>query len=382
MQEAITGRLMMAQETTNRCNNPIRVLCVFSTLDRGGAETMCMNLYRHINREKIQFDFVKHTPKEGAYEKEIQALGGKIYEAPRYKIYNHLKYCRWWKKHFNQHPEHRIIHGHFFTISAVYFKIAKKEKRITVGHSHCTPADKRNIKEILSIYYCKKMDKYSDARLACSQGAGEWIYKKNFIVFNNAIETSEFLYDLREREAVRKVFNMAGRFVIGAVGRIMHQKNPFGIIEIFRATHAVRPEALLMWIGDGPLRKEAERRVKEYGIQDDVLFLGVRSDVPKLMQAMDAFIFPSFYEGLGVVAIEAQAAGLPCYVSDRVPQEVKVTENCFFLPIDEVDKWTDSLCAKQPVRANQMSNIIASGYDIEDTALWLSNFYKSLLIKK
>lgn len=370
----------MVQDGIKKNNNPIRVLCVFSTLDRGGAETMCMNLYRHINRNEIQFDFVKHTSNRGAYEDEIEKMGGRIYEAPRYKIYNHLKYCRWWKKHFERHPEHQIIHGHFFTIAAIYFKVAKKQNRITVGHSHCTPSDRKSLKEFASRYLCVRMDKYSDARLACSQAAGEWIFKRDFFVLNNAIETQKFIYSQSKREKTRKTFHIYGRFVIGTVGRIMHQKNPLGIVEIFRATHDKQPAAFLMWIGDGPMKKAAEIKVKEYGLEDSVLFLGVRSDVPDLLQAMDAFILPSFYEGLGVAAVEAQASGLPCYVSDRVPKEAKVTENCYFLPVNEIDKWTELLCEKQLARENQLNNIVESGYDIKDTSRWLSEFYKSLLI--
>ena len=360
----------------------VRILCVFSTLDRGGAETMCMNLYRHINREEIQFDFIKHTHKIGAYEDEIKEMGGRIYEAPRYKLYNHIKYCRWWKNYLRKHPEYKIIHGHFFTISAIYFKIAKKYGRITVGHSHCTEPDKNSFKSFLLSYLCKKMDKFSDVRLACSQEAGKWIYKKDFIVLNNAIETKQFLYNAKEREKVRSAFDLKNRYVIGTIGRIMYQKNPLGIVEIFKATHTQRPDALLMWIGDGPMRKVAENKVKEYGLEHFVLFLGVRADVPSLLQAMDAFILPSFYEGLPVVAIEAQAAGLPCYISDKISSEVKITEMCRLISLDRIGDWVKNLCKRQPDRTNQADEIIKAGYDIQDTALWLSDFYKSLLIKK
>ena len=361
-------------------DQPVRILCTFSTLDRGGAESMCMNIYRHIDQSRVQFDFVKHTSKKGAFEDEITALGGQIFEAPRYRMINRCAYVKWWKKHLIAHPEHQIIHGHFFTISAVYFKAAKKLGRTTVGHSHCTPSDKKDLKNWLSNRLIGKIDALSDARLACSIPAGEWVYKEHpFQVLNNAIESERFEFDSDAREEVRKKFGLRDDFVVGAVGRIMHQKNPEGIVEIFRQVLLRKPNARLMWIGDGPMRTEAEAKLKEYGIADRVLMMGVRSDVNRLMQAMDTFIFPSFYEGLGVVAIEAQAAGLPCYISDVVPHEVKITDLCRFLPLGKPAQWADAICLPQPERRSTREEIIRAGYDIQTTAKWLCNFYEKLL---
>ena len=147
---------------------PIRVLCVFSSLDRGGEETMCMNLYRAINREKVQFDFVKHTTKKCEFEDEIHKLGGKIYKAPPYMVYNYLQYCRWWERHLRQHPEHRIIHGHLFTIASIYFKIARRYKRVTIAHSHAS-AQSKGLKGWLKRPLKKELVSYSDYCLSCSE---------------------------------------------------------------------------------------------------------------------------------------------------------------------------------------------------------------------
>ena len=137
-------------------SGPIRVLCVFSKLGRGGAENMCMNLYRRIDRNRIQFDFVKHGPEAGMFEEEIRALGGRIYEAPRYKLYNHIAYCRWWRRHLENHPEHQIVHGHYFSISAIYFHVAHQLGRITVGHSHSTAVSRSSrIQTRLKRLLCK-----------------------------------------------------------------------------------------------------------------------------------------------------------------------------------------------------------------------------------
>lgn len=355
---------------------PIRVLCVFSTLDRGGAESMCMNLYRNIDRSKVQFDFVKHTAEKGGFEDEILSLGGKIYEAPRYKIVNHMQYEIWWKTHLLEHPEHKIIHGHFFTISSVYMKIAKEYGRITIGHSHCTPSDVKSLKEIITNYYVSKIYKYSDYRMACSQPAGEWVFKsKPFMVLNNAIDVEKFAYDPAIRNEARKEFALDSSFVVGTVGRIMHQKNPIGIIDIFAEVHKRNTKAKLLWVGEGMMRAEAEAHIHKLNLQDSVIMTGVRSDVNRLMQAMDAFIFPSFFEGLGIVAVEAQAAGLPTYCSDSVPREAGVTSLCKFLSISDYVKWAEEIISMQPERYDTHNEIVTAGYDIHDTAKWLTDFY-------
>lgn len=360
-------------------SNPIRVLCVFSMLDRGGAESMCMNLYRHVDRSKVQFDFVKHTPKKGAFEDEIASLGGRVYEAPRYYIYNQLSYTAWWRKHLRAHPEHQIIHGHFFKISAVYFKVAQQMGRITVGHSHCTRTDKKGAKVLLGSYLVSKVAARSDVRLACSVPAGEWLYKTaSFHVLNNAIDTKQYEFDPETRRQVRRELGIEENLVAGTVGRITHQKNPLGIVEIVRRTVQNNPAARFMWIGDGPMRPEVEEKIKEYGLGGSFLLMGVRPDVHRLLQAMDVFILPSFYEGLPVVAVESQAAGLPSLLSDAIAPEVEITELCRFLPLGETERWAEAICGASPDRPSTREAIIRAGYDIDTTAKWLQELYLKL----
>lgn len=361
-------------------NKPIRVLCVFSTLDRGGAESMCMNLYRHINRHKIQFDFVKHTHDIGAFEEEIMQLGGIIYEAPRLKTNSIIKYCRWWRKHLLDHPEHQIIHGHFFGISPVYFKIAKMMGRKTVGHIHISKPD-RPAKAIMARF----ISRTTDYPLACSQAAGKWVYRNRpFIVLNNGIDTEEFRANIKIAKDVRNELSLGNALILGNVSRFNLQKNPFGTLEIFRLVHERRSNSKLLWVGDGPMRAEVQERAKEYGIQDDVIFTGVRSDVERLLQAMDAFVFPSFYEGLGIAAVEAQAAGVPTYCSSEVPREAGVTELCHFLPLNDLEAWAKAI-EQLPAgeeHPNMYDQIVKAGYDIHETANWLQEFYLSIDSKK
>lgn len=359
-------------------SEPIRVLCVFSKLDRGGAENMCMNLYRRIDRNKVQFDFVKHGPEIGMFEEEICALGGRIYEAPRYKLYNHIAYCRWWKHHLENHPEHQIVHGHYFSISAVYFKVAHQLGRITVGHSHSTTVSRPSrcqtqVKRLL----CKYVEQNSDYCLACSSAAGEWLFPhKKFVVLNNAVDTERFQFDSQEAENIRKELGIAqDTIIVGTVGRIIQVKNPGGIIEIYRALRTREHQVGLLWVGDGPLRGETENALAQAGILDQVIFTGVRADVDRLMQAMDVFILPSLFEGLPVVLVEAQAAGLPCLCSERVTREADVTGRCEFLPLDQPELWAKRILEVPRDRPDTRDALRQAGYDIGTTAKWLEQFY-------
>ena len=370
-------------------DKPIRVLCVMSTLDRGGAETMVMNLLRNIDRESVIFDFVKHSQGKDAYDDEIISLGGRIYEAPRYKIYNHVSYKKWWKSFFTEHPEYQIIHGHYFNFSSIYFKIARQYRRITVGHSHSTQIPMQTGENILKIkvlnYLCSKVEKNSDYCLACSKKAGLWMFPhKEFSVLKNAIDVNKYRYNRDVSNQVRKELELDNQLIIGTVGRFNTEKNPHGLLDIFHSIHSERQNSKLIWVGGGPLKEQMISRTKELGLEESVLFLGVRTDVNRLLQCFDAFIFPSFYEGLGIAAIEAQAAGVYCYCSDVIPSEVNITPFCHFLSLDDYQKWADEIVKTKCgyVHEDTYEQIKAAGYDINDTAKWLKDFYLSIYNKK
>ena len=355
-------------------DQPIRVLCVFSMLDMGGAESMCMNLYRHIDRTRIQFDFVKHTSQKGAFEDEIIKLGGRIYEAPTYKLYNHISYCNWWKKHLKSHPEHQIIHGHYFTISAVYFHVCNQYHRVCIAHSHAMSLD-----SVLKSMLVKPIPKQTEYRLACSDAAGKWLFRNYpFLVLKNAIETEKYVYDPDIRDQYRQELNLAEKFVVGTVANFSSVKNPFGLIELFSAIHDKKENSVLLWIGDGGLRNEIEARIREKGLTDCIILYGATSDVPSLLQAMDVFVFPSFSEGLGIVAIEAQAAGLPTYCSDTIPKDIVITPLCRQLPLNEWDIWADQVLNEHIQRTDTGKYIKDAGYDISSTSKWLEEYYLTI----
>lgn len=358
-------------------NNPARVLCVCSTLERGGAENMVMNLYRTIDRSKIQFDFVEHTTRKCAFEEEIHALGGYIFRAPRFHLYNYFQYRNWWFQHLQQHPEHQVIHGHFFTISSVYFKFAHEFKRITVGHSHASELSL--LKHLLN----RQIDTLADYHLACGEAAGKCFYRKGkFTVLNNGIDIEKFRYDPEIAGQKRKELNLNNNFVIGVVGSLRQVKNPFGTIEIFREILKRQPNARLVWAGDGAMRGPLEQKIHAYGLQDRILLLGCCPNVNDMLKAMDIYIMPSFSEGLPVSLIEAQAAGLPCFCSDAITREADITGLCHFLPLGNYDHWAETIL-KQDIshRKDTSGQIAQAGYDVRGTAKWLENFYLDIVAK-
>ncbi|MBO6193568.1 MAG: glycosyltransferase [Clostridiales bacterium] len=338
-----------------------------------------MNLYRNIDRNKVQFDFVKHTHEKGAFEDEIVNLGGIIYEAPRYKIYNYCQYRSWWINHFKNHPEHKIVHGHFFTISSVYFRFAHEMSRITIGHSHSTSHVDYSVKNTMKYMLVKRVEQYSDYCFACSENAGKWVFPhKEFFVLNNAIDSDLFKYNEETRRRIRREFGVSERYVVGHIGNFSPPKNHRFIIEIFNEIRKKDNNALLILIGDRELRARIEQLVYDYDLDDSVIFAGVRDDIPTVIQSFDVFLFPSLYEGLGIVAVEAQASGLHTICSNVIPREVELTDLVDFVSLDKsAEEWADIVLKYNNgyKREDVTEEIVKAGYDIHDTAQQLQEFY-------
>jgi len=361
--------------------SPIRVLCVFSSLNRGGAESMCMNLYRNIDRSKVQFDFVKHTHSKCSFEDEIINLGGRIYEAPRYKIYNYFQYRSWWIRHLKAHPEHQIIHGHFFTISAVYFRFAREMNRLTIGHSHSAKPGNGSLKSIMKAHSMKKVERLASYCFACSEDAGKWLYPhRKFKVINNAIDAKAFTYDEEKRKKIRDEFGIKEEFVVGHVGNFAPVKNHTFLVDVFKVIHDRNPNSKLIMVG-GNDHKAIEEKVKGLGMSDSVIFTGVRSDIADILQSFDVFVFPSIDEGLGMVAIEAQAAGLYTICSDVVPSETRITNLIIFVSLGKsASEWADIVLKYNTgyKREDTSEQIQRACYDIHTTAKLIEKFYTSV----
>lgn len=365
---------------------PIRILHVFARMDRGGAETMIMELYRNVDRSKIQFDFVVHTTDKCAFDEEILALGGKIHRIPKYSGKNHFKYKKKWNNLFSCYPEYKIIHAHVRSTASIFLKIAKKYGLITIAHSHST-SNGSGITAFFKNTLQKNITIYTDYLLAASEEAGEWLFgsnaikKDNFFVLNNAIQTEKFIFNKDIREEVRKKLKINNKTVIGHVGNFKKEKNHTFLIDIFQEYHKINPNSILMLIGNGELEDTIKNKVREYELLDSVLFLGSRSDVAELMQAMDVFVFPSFFEGLGIVAIEAQAAGLPVLASKGVPNEAKITDIFQYSSLKNDEKyWAKQINGMlEYTRKNKKNEIVQAGYDVNETAFWLEKLYLKLV---
>ncbi len=364
----------------------IRVLQVLGALDRGGAETMVMNLYRNIDRSKIQFDFVIHTERKCDYTDEIEAMGGKIYSVQRYKGYNHFPYVNEWKRFFEKHTEYRIVHAHIRSTASIILNIAGKYGLFTISHSHSTSSG-NGISAIVKNILQYSIRNVADYYFACSVQAGQWLYGKkvvsstNFKVLKNAIDVTMYPYSVEKREKVYRELQIPdGSFVIGHVGRFVEVKNHIFLIEVFEKIYALNNKAVLLLVGDGPLMNEVMQKCKNKEFENSVFFLGGRNDVAKLLSAMDVFVFPSVYEGLGIVAIEAQAAGLHTICADTIPEEARISGLFHYLSLNDTkDRWAEEILkySESYKREDMTSTVIEAGYDICSTAKWLQDFYEN-----
>lgn len=363
----------------------IRVLHVLSAMGRGGAETMVMNLYRNIDRNKVQFDFIVHTEKVRPYDKEIESLGGRIFRVPRYQGSNHLQYKEAWKRFFEDNPEYRIIHGHVRSTASIYLRIAKNFGLVTIAHSHNTSSGKgvaAFAKNILQL----PIRNVADYLFACSEYAGEWLFGKkvkkrdNYYIIKNAIDTKQFIFNKDIRLIKRKEFEIEDKFIIGHVGRFHKQKNHEFLIDIFKEIVSQNEKAILLLVGDGELKQCISDKVNKLGLSEKVIFTGVRTDIPELLQAMDVFLLPSLHEGLPVTLIEAQASGLPCVISSEITKEVAITELVKFVSLEaNIYEWAKLVLeySDKSYRYDMSNEIVNAGYDIEATSNWYQNFIKS-----
>ena len=366
----------------NDAQYPIRVLNLFTVMDRGGAETMVMNYYRHMDRTKVQFDFLVHREQRGAYDDEIEALGGRIYRMCPIYPQNFARYRRDVAAFFAAHPEYQIIHSHMSELGYFAFRAAAKQGvPVRICHAHNAPHG-FDLKMVMRTYFKKRMMPYLTHLFMCGAESGRWLYgaknERRFLMLNNAIDAAAYRYDAAKRAAVRRELGLAEELVVGHVGRFNPQKNHPFLLEIFAALLKREPNAVLLLAGGGDDLPKIRAKAQTLGIPGRVRFLGVRSDVADLMQAMDVFIFPSLYEGLPVTMVEAQAAGLPCLISDCIPQEcVLIPDLVTPLPLTAAaDTWAETaLALRATPRTDRRPEIAAHGFDITSEAEKLQEFY-------
>ncbi len=360
---------------------PIRVLHVVVNMNRGGAETLIMNIYRNIDRSKVQFDFLVHKA-EGAYEEEIEKLGGTIYHIPYVTDVGHFGYKQELRKFFEKNYDYKIVHAHMDSMSGLVLKAAKEAGiPVRISHSHNTRNEGSMVANIYKNYIKTKINGSATNFMACSEDAAQWLFGKRAsqtLKIKNAIDAIRFKYDENIRKRKRTELGIdKDAYIIGHVGRLCPQKNHTYLLDIFQYFKNINKNAMLLMVGQGPLRHEMEEKAKLLDIESSVIFLGDRGDTAELYQAMDILLFPSLHEGVPLAVIEAQAAGLRCVVSEAVPYCADIGANLVsYLRLeDSAEGWALELEKPYERLQNSVPYLLKSGYHIVSTAEEIQEFY-------
>ena len=361
---------------------PIRVLQVVAWMNAGGMENYIMNLYRAIDRSKVQFDFLVHHAVIGLYEQEIEELGGKVYHFSVLDDKNVFKYIVDLRRFFAEHKEYKIVHGHLSSLAVFYLGVAKQYGvPFRIAHSH--GAGFLHTPKGIAKYLLFRTTKWNaNIRLACSTEAGKYLYGNSpFEFVPNGIDVERFSFDSDVRNRLREELGLENNYVIGHVGRFNLQKNHEYLLRIFKGVLDRHPEARLLLLGDGELFEEIQKMSHELHIEEAIIFAGVHKDVEKYYQAMDVFVLPSVFEGLPVTGIEAQYSGLPCVLSDKITKEVKITDLVHFVGISDKDvtTWIDVLSTAKVNAHRDVVRPITDIFDVRHAAQNMENRYKELM---
>lgn len=364
----------------------MRVLHIVSTISiRSGVMSMLMNYYRKIDRDKIQFDFLYFDEREETYEEEINSLGGKVI-----KIESPTKYFKY-RKLINiffkeNYGKYQIIHIHEIFMSGFLAKCKRigGVKKIIV-HAHATKFSDNKINNLRNRLLAIPNKFIPDYYFACSKEAGIYCFGKNFekdgIIIKNAIDLKKFYPCRQDKVIIRKKLEIDDKFVIGHIGNFTPQKNHKFLIKIFREILKKKENSILVLVGDGYLRKEIEGDIKKYDLEKSVLFLGTRKDINKIMRAFDCFLFPSLYEGLGIVLVEAQATNIPCIFSDVVPTDANILKrNNEIISLKKQETiWAEKILSLHNKNYKNIYEVITNaGYNIELEAEKMVEVYYSL----
>ena len=364
--------------------NPIRVLQVMGIVASGGVEAVIMNYYRHIDKSKVQFDFVVHRNPYQHFVDEARSMGGKVYEvtpytnnifAFTYEIYKIIK-----EGHYD------IVHSNMNSLSGFPLLAAwLAGAKVRILHNHTTDTKAEGLRTVLKRVLRPFAKMFANRYWACSKLAGEWMYGKQAVesgkvtIINNAIDLDKFAFNQEKRDELRKELGLEGKFVVGHVGRFMKQKNHEFLIDVFAEVAKDKDDAILLLIGEGPLMKAVQDKVNVLGLKEKVKFLGVRSDVADLYNVMDVFVLPSFYEGLPVVGVEVQANGLPFLCSDQVTREIVVSDSIELLGLEiGVKVWAEEILIYRSNLCRKKQDLSNSGFDIRIEAKKLVEMYMKM----
>lgn len=365
---------------------PLRILQVGLTQNPGGIESVIMNLYRNLDRDVVQFDFLSMAGEALAYEDEIADLGGVVYKELHRLKQNPPGYYQGINNFLKTHgSQYAALHHNACELSYMLpCQLAKKHgirTRIFHNHSEQFVQQPSPLRKLVVARHLKTMGASVTDFFACSTRAGAFLFQNryDFIVIPNAIDTESFAFDEGRRRRLRKEFGFGDDvFVLGAVGRIDPVKNPHFILTLLAEVLKREPQAVLLWVGSGSLDEEIAAQAENLGIKEKIRFLGLRRDLADLYQGMDAFVLPSLVEGIPVTGIEAQSAGLPCYYPDHIARESDLTGLVNYLSLAAGPVvWAREILARkeQHSRKGYARSVAAAGYDIRKTALDLQRFY-------
>ena len=377
---------------------PVRILHILGNTQLGGAESRIMDLYRHMDRSVVQFDFVVHSKEEGYFNEEIRKLGGRIFRVPRFRVLNYFSYCRAWKKLLQEHrdadgrSEFHMIQGHMTSTAAIYLPIARKcGIETTIAHARSAGVDK-GLKGILTRFLRCNLSKKADYLFTCSEHAGISVFGKKAVeqgrtrFLPNAIDCQKFAPDPLVREKIRRELGIEKCYVIGHVGRFHYAKNHEYLLRVFaELVKRKTRDYVLLLLGEGSGMEDIRILSRELGIGDKVYFLGNKSNVNDYYQAMDYFVYPSRFEGMPGTIVEAQTAGLRCLMSDTICKEVIATELVTTRSIrEDPGLWADEIEQHlQYQRSSRVDEMKELGFDVHGQAVLMTDFYtkeKLLLI--
>ena len=360
-----------------------------------GLRISAMAYYKHLDHSKIQYDFFLSEWEAKAFRQEITDLGGRVFVVPAITRYNlispnkQLEYHRTLYRYFTQN-QYPLVYAHMNAISVFPLFAAKRAGiPIRIAHSHTTASIHDDFGRNVMKNFLRMFSRVFPTHMcACSKLAGEWLYGKRVVnsgrvlVWPNAIELERFAYNPQMRTDIRRELGLEGKFVVGHAGVFTPQKNHDFLIDIFAEICRLRDDAVLMLISGGRLRNAIEQKVHRLGLEEKVMFVGFTREIEKYYQAMDVFVFPSIFEGLGMVTVEAQVAGLPVLCSTEVPEEAKVCENLHFMSLKKsAREWAEEALriSHGHVRRDMSQYARAAGFDIKQQAQNLTQWYCELL---
>ncbi|MDD3341524.1 MAG: glycosyltransferase family 1 protein [Bacilli bacterium] len=363
-------------------NDPIRILQIVPNMQMGGLETFIMNLYRNMDRSKVQFDFLVHYQARKFFDDEIDDKGGKIYHFSLRDNNNIIKYIKELNKFYKNHPEYKVIHCHMSSIGFINFLIAKKNGiKVRIAHSHNSSTDssiKGKVKRIMMLPY-----KYvSTINYACSTEAGKYLYgNKPFDMIPNAIDPKKFKFDEKNRDNLRKKYNIdKSNILIGHIGRFNIQKNHEFLLDSFSEALKENDNLRLMLIGDGELMPNVKKRIHQLNLQNYVTLTGVVDDSWKYYSAFDIFALPSIFEGLPVVGVEAQCSGVYCLFADNITKDVEISDRIEYLKLNKT-VWKNkfiNIDTKNRNRNSYFNCINKSDFNINKISKYLEHEYLNL----